>query len=565
MQISQTNFSDGLDFLSASHQIAANGYYYLVNARQRLGEIEPNKKPIEVTTIPEGKKQGIISLGNILIAFISGKAWYNIDESDIWTQISNFNMSATVDRYYSIAVPVGNIGYLRKLNDAGVLSIKKTYEFAINGTPASIVVQDGINQPWIIIYEVATGTFTSRVTKGYVGWLNTAGGREYVPIGKQMMIVDAKLYIVSADSKNIYHSISGRYLDFMVNVDTDGNKLATEAQGGAISVSFNFDADDITCVTPVGIPSSFLYGTTKNTRIITLDYTNTIFGEPTYYVAEGPMSLGVVNQDSVVDILGDTAVIDFEGVKSFNAVKQLKVEGNNSIFSLQLSKLLKGKKQYRCRAVSFNNFVLFNLDTTWSNIFAIYDTLLQRWVALDITDVYAVKQFTEVITDSTRKLYAINVEDKLFQLYASDEVEVAQLHTKAFCATVNAAPGFNAGQPEVTYAQKGEYLKLSFVDGTTPATVAIVEMADGKKSLRLTKDLPSNLAGFGFPMIFPIIFNSTQTSEPLTFNLAPGIKGHKLTYVVMWNSDAKLQALSLKTSDEIPTVSLKEQDRILTR
>lgn len=564
MQISQISFADGLDFLSANTEINRNGYYYLVNARQRFGNIEANKKPLEITSVPAGKKQGIITLGNVQFVFVAGKCWWNVDGSDTWTQVSNFNMDATVDRYYSIAVPVGNIGYIRKLTAGGTLGINKTYDTTINGTPASILVQDGINQPYIIIFEAATGTVTSRKTLTYAQWLNDTTHREYVPIGKQMMIIDAKLFIVSVDAKNVYHSISGRYLDFMINIDVNGNKLATESQGGAISVSFNFDSDDITCITPTNIPSSFIYGTARNTRVITLDYTKTIFGEPTYYVAE-INSLGIVNQDSVIDILGDTAIIDFEGVKSFNAVKQLKVEGDNSIFSLQLAKLLKDKKQYRCRATSFNNFAIFNLDTTWSNIFAIYDTILQRWVALDITDVYAVKQFAEVITPSSRKLYAINVQDKLFQLYASTDRETAQLATRAYCATVNSSPGISYGQAEVTYVQKSEYLKLAFVDGSTDTTVTVTEMADGIKSAFLQKDLPANLAGLKFPLRFPFIFNSKRTSEPLTFNLKDSQKGHRLTYIIQWASDAKLQAINLKTSDEMPTVSLKEQERINTK
>lgn len=550
----QNTFVGGLDAITPDTQIADNSYYYLINARQRLGSIKPNKKPAKVTTIPVGLKQGTISLGNILISFISGKAYFNVDESQYWFKIPSFLMSTTIERFYSIAVPEGKVNYIRKLNpDENISSLLiKSYDFEIQGTPASILVQDGVNQPWVIEYDPVTGLFSSRETNNYNDWTNA--DREYVPIGKQMMLVDSKLYIVEPNSKFIYQSISGRYLDFMVNVDINGNKLNTESQGGAASVSFNFDSDDITAIVPASNPSSFLYCTARFVRIIALDYARTIFGEPTYFVSSGPIEVGVVNQDSVVSILGDTALIDEEGVKSFNSVTQLEFEGNNSIFSLQLAKLLDGVKQTSCRAISFNNYAIFDLDTRKGRLMAIYDMLLEKWVALDITEVFKVKQFTIVKTTSGQKLYAINTKDELFQLYASDDTEIAQLYTKSFIAL---------GDNEYM-AQKSEFFKTFFNGGSENGIATVIELIDGQIGQRLNKNLSDNLAGISFPIQLPIIFGNKPTCEPITFNLTNGRKGYKIAYIVQWNTDAELQAIEMKTSNDTPIVAGKQAERILT-
>lgn len=557
MKSVQTTFIDGLDMLASDYQVSQGGYQYLINARQRLGRIKPINKPREVAGLPSGKKQGIIAIGNINIAFIAGKAYYNVDGSSAWLRILQFAMSSTVDKYWSIDVPAGTVNYNRKLQTSGDAAqvIRKMYDVTIDGTPAAILVQDGINQPWVIIYDETSNSFSARVTQDYDEW-DVDGIREYVPIGRQMCIVDEKLLIQSVDKKKVYQSVSGRYLDFMVNITADGDKLPTEAQGGALSVSYAFDADEITCLTASDIPSSFIYGTKRNVRIITLDYTFTLFGEPRPYVS-AIVEVGAVNQDSVVDILGDFAIVDFEGVKSFNAVKQLQNEGNNSIFSLQLTKLLDGVKQRRPIAINFDNYSLFNLDTTFGNIIIVFDNILRKWVALDITEAFAIKEFSIVETTTERKLYAITESNKMFQLYSSDtETEAPQLKTRAFVAQGQ------DGSVQVMYGQKSEILKLYFHGGTVDGYAYVSEYVDGESSIfKLKKELPAHSAGFGFPMTFPITFSNKPTSEPITFNLRDGKKGHRIHFIIQWDTDATLQAIELQTADDVPVVSKLQQER----
>lgn len=563
MIYNQAKFDAGLNFITSDLNIANNGYYYIVNARNRFGEIEAINGSIKNTTVPPGKKQGHIGLGNILIEFIAGNAWYNIDGSPIWAKVPGFTMNTAVDKIYSLAVPASTFNFSRALNISGNVKdpIKNT-NFKVNGTIAGVIVQDNINQPYIIYQDLVTGNLLSRKTQTYAEWtLNTK--MEYVPIGNQMMFLDQKVFIVSPNNKYIYQSISGRPIDFMINVDINGNKLATEDAGGAISLSFAFDSDDITAIKPANIPDSFLYCTARNTRIITLDFQNTIFGEPTYSQA-AELVVGVVNQDSVLDILGDYALIDFEGVKSFNAVAQLKWEGRNAIFSLQLSRILKGIKQTRCRSILFNNFALFAIDTVWGFLIAVYDTLLNCWVAFDIiAGLSSVREFAILTTPERDKLFAITENDDLFELYADeDNREAPSMHTRAFSRVLE--PLYM--QASISFQQKSEYLKLYFRDSFQDTQVVVTEFCDGKRSQRLTKNLPSQKTGIGPAPIYPPVIPSVNVrAQSLTFNLSGDttFEAAKNSFVIQWKGSAKLQALELLTSDNMPNMSNTQAEQTL--
>ena len=575
MIYNQSDFSGGLKFFTSHLNIPQNGYYYLANARQRLGHIEAINKTIKITAVPDGKKQGHIGLGDILIEFIAGKAYYNADGSPLWLQVPNFSMSPTVDRYFAQAVPASTFNFARKLAASGNINdpIQAGRYFAVNGNIAGIVVQDGVSQPRIIYQDIETGNIIARPTLAYDGWTPT--NPEYVPIGLQMMFLDTKLYVVAPDSKSVYQSVSGMPLNFIVNVDIDGNKLATEALGGAATVSFNFDNDPITCIFPINIPDSFIYGTDKNVRVVTLDFTNTVFGEPTYTSTPSAYPTGIVNQDSILDNLGDYAFIDTRGVKSFNAVQQLKWRGENSIFSLSLSRLLqidnnKTIKQTRCRCISFDDYSIFAIDTKWGFLLAVFDTLVQTWVALDIIEgLSSVKQFTIIDTDTTSKLYAITENDELYQLYGDvTNREMASLHTRVFSKVrPNVASDVYVANPQLSVTQKSESLRLLFQDGANDTNVTVQEMNDGKLSQRKTITLPDNISGVGPGPIFPPVIPSIKRrSEPLMFNLGTLSKEcSKVSLVIQWTSSAKLQALELITSDGTPPIGTQQISQNLSK
>src|SRR3989442_5253059 len=93
----QKFFDGGINLISSDTALNDSEYVWLVNGRQRFGYIEPNKRN-KLIDAPSGIKQGIISIGNILILFVSGKAYYHEDGTTIRTQIPSFQMSSSADK-----------------------------------------------------------------------------------------------------------------------------------------------------------------------------------------------------------------------------------------------------------------------------------------------------------------------------------------------------------------------------------------------------------------------------------------------------------------------------------
>lgn len=554
IKFQQKTFIGGMNLLADETEISPDEYRWLINGRQRFGNPKPTRAHVELTNAPSGLKQGIASLGDILILFVAGSAYYQIDGQTSWIQIPGFAMSATAERYWSITVPSSTFNLERRANVDGNAGspIYIPVNTKISGTPAGVLVQDGVNQPWIIFYDALNGYLFARVTKNYSQWTNSvaANSREYVPIGEQMFMQDNILFIKSRDRKKVYHSITGRPLDFMLIVDTNGNKLASETSGGADAMSFAFDFDDITCITAVNIPSSFIAATENVVRVITLDYSRRIFGEPLYFVSAS-IDAGVVNEDSVMEILGDIAFVDFENVKSFNAVRQLYVEGDNSIFSLQLASLVEGIRQTNPRCISWDNYGLFDIQTIWGRATLVFDMLLDKWVALDITDAGVVKQFGAVKTESTKKLYAINEQNQVFQLYAG-AYNTAQLKTKAWTM-------------EDTEAEfKTEVVRVQMDAGTTEGTLRATEYMDNEVTQRDSRTLTPKVAGINYPVIPPVIPNNKPRGNNESFAFDQGRLGTKVALHIQWNNDATLHEVLVRVNPSVDDAPTEQKQKVLS-
>lgn len=541
MDVEQYVFSGGINQLDDDTGLQDDQYRLLINGRSRYGKVIPIKKSVEQDTLPAGNYQGGIGIGSTALVFVSGKAYYQVHGTSAWNQITSFSMDATARRLYAISVPKSTQDYVRKRNGSLNNPIVLGTDFNVAGNPAGILVQDGINQPWLIQFDAVSQTFVARVTKTYTDWANvstTANDREYVPVGLMMFFINQKLYIVAPDRKSIYQSVTGRPLDFMVNVDGSGNKLPTESLGGADTVSFAFDGDDITFVQSTNITDTFVYGTARYTRLIQLDYTSTIFGEPTYRQAQ-IIEAGVVNQESFIELLGDYAFIDNDGIKSFNAVANYRVEGRNSVFSAMLSALVEDKLQVStvAAAISFSNFGLFYCNTILGRAILVYDTLRTKWVALDIIDLPTIRQFFVVSTGAVDKLYAV-CEDKLMLMYSGDEREVCQLYMRALT-------------PENQRLEhKGAMVKPIFQGCTYSGTCRIIEYVDDQYSDAVPKRMAESVMALTFPLQFPFIFSSKPNVIADSFIFTTGRVGKKIAYVLVWDTDAALMGIKIVTSEQ---------------
>ena len=567
---SQKDYSGGLNLLTSDTLLNASEYRLLVNARNRFGPIEPVQKHIELDNAPIGLKQGIIGVGATVLLFVGGKGYYRVDGDDTWHLLLGLQMDPSVEQYYLCAVPASFKDFVRKSNANVSAPITITNDFKVNGTPAGVVVQDGITQPWFVEFDIANDIWVARQLGDYHSWANInidASDREYVPIGKQMCYISGKLLIVSRDGTQVYHSISGRPLDFMVITDTNGNKLPLESNGGAERVSYGFDFDVINCMIPCNTPDSFWIGSSHNLRIITLDYTRTIYGEPLYNVS-GLFNVGVVNQFSLIDTLGDFACIDFDGVKSINAVQSLKFRGRNSIFSLNVMKLFRTSKTKRIKqkdtsCIQFDNYILFNVDTRYGNLTLVYDLILSKWISFDITRVHHVKQFTTTEIPTETKLYCITKDNKVWQMFADSVTEVAIARTKSYIRTdsvISQTEQTGFGQTE----HKGQMLNCAFVQGTFTGKCEVVEYIDEQESVasREIKAINVIIPGIKFPIRMPVVPNTQQQVNNLTFSLTKGLSGKKVSYIIMWNNDCHLLEHEVMTSDIGNKVSGRQKQEV---
>ena len=239
----QKTFNGGMDTLSSDTQVAENAYVQLINGRTRFGGVRPCKKHIELTNLPGGNIQGCCSVGDILIVFINGFAYRRKEGTEAWIEMLEVRLKSYADEVFTQAVPVSYMNFKRTGNEDVHADIKLIENFKVNGTPACVVCQDGETQPYLISYDDVTQQVHVTQSKSFYGWKNTVEDRQYVPIGKEMAYIGGVLYIVSPDRKMLYRSITGRPLDFMINVDKDGNRKQTEEWGGAATTAFAFDFD----------------------------------------------------------------------------------------------------------------------------------------------------------------------------------------------------------------------------------------------------------------------------------------------------------------------------------
>jgi len=563
MIIEQDTFSDGLDLISPDVQVSTSGYVWLVNGRSRYGYVQPVASPVKDAAAPVGLKQGIISIGNAVIMFVAGAAWYKLYTSQQWIKVPNFVMSSTAPNIYSCAVPVSSRNYSRKLNTSGNITddMLLSANSRPNGTPSGIVCQDGINQPWLITFNENNRSFSSRQLNAFASWTPTNG--EYVPIGLFMMFMNQKLFVVAPDQQSVYQSISGQPLNFALNVNTAGwpnsgslTTVGTEADYGAPSTSFAFDYDPITCLQPVNVTDSFIYATKNNTYAITLNYNSTVFGEPLFTRAAS-IATGITNQYALVEINGDYAFVTREGIRNFNAVQALKFEGRNSAFSKGVSKLFNGLTQDSAVAFSFDNYSIFNVNTVCGTVCAVYDTIAGKWVALDLFNIGNITQTALIDLTSEVVLYAITDNNDVYTLYTPTSAPMQPfLFTRAYSTIgINQYYSGIASYANVAASAgpiteiKSQKIDLVFRDGSSAGKVYCTEFCNGVEKATLSKELSKANPVDDYellPDIQPLVESEGQR---ITFNFNNTARGFKLGYAITWNTDASLMKVRLVTTD----------------
>lgn len=533
----QFDFSGGMNLFADDINLGPTEYGYSFNVRNREAGLSPIRLPIEDTTLMRGKKQGIFAFDKYILAFVSGACFYkNIITDSAWIQIIDFALDPYVDNIYVALVPASTFNFKRTLINADQASGTQT-NLPVNvstvfatPSPSGLIVQDGLNQPWFIF---ADGT--ARRTQSYNEWSysDTVDNREYVPIMKQMVYTSAGiLFGMAPDGITLLRSVSGRPADFVINVDTLGNK-----GGDAYTTSHSIGYNQINCLDTLTSGDIFL-GSQRGCVILTLNYDSTIFAEPTFSVKEN-FAVGVVNQYSFLQVMridGNSYYyfIDTDGMRTFGSDSfDDQNEGRNSIFTSNIHKALKANTlQSNTCAVVFDNYSIFSVLTQYNinKLLIVFDNLRQQWVSIDSYNIASIKQFAVADQSENPTLYAITTDDKLYKLFLSAGYAFSDA---GFKATMSGSPSVQL---------KLDNIRTIFSDGSFSGKLNAVNYTDQTLSI-------SVLSGLTGRPLDNILFNFDRLSSI----------GWKVSPRIQWQTDARLSCVEVNVTPDSSMTPMAQQ------
>jgi hypothetical protein len=429
MVVTKTNWLGGINQLADITKLKQDEYWILINARVRKNAVEAVNLPLDVTNnlSVNGNIQDITAAGSLLVGFAGGQAFYK-QTNGTWLPIASFTMGSTAPRVFTALIPSSTVNFTRAVTSStGTLTLGG----AVGATPSALVVMDGVRQPWIIFPDGS-----SRVTGTYVSW--SIAVPEYVPIANFPMFYNGVLYAVAAETlspnaftkrNQIVRSVTGAPLNFVVAVTPTGNKTsANEADGGALAMATNVDYNNVTCLAPMNAnDGGFFVGTQNSSFLVYPDYNNLIYAEPTFR-NQSITSIGPLNPDSVVDVLGDVAFVHDTGIRSFNGITQFRFEGRNAPFSGPINSLIDGITQTSAATGTHDNYALFAVTTIYGNGILWYDMLLQKFVSLDIyPGVGTILKFASTLDNGTRDTYFMTATG-VYRLFGSEEKATVTLY-----------------------------------------------------------------------------------------------------------------------------------------
>ena len=552
MNFTQDTFGGGLNQSVESTQIVAGELWQLRNGRIRDGLITPIKKPL---LLQEGTNaQGIYSIGSQVLFFVDGQAWfrdYQVPNS-AFQQIAGFQMSAVNTYLFAVGVPSSSINFKRKSN-ADVANNGITLQDSITQASAAAIVTDGESLPVILI----SGE-NPRTAKQYNDW--TVDVPEYVPAGANMLMYDETLYMLSTDRTKIYRSVNGRPTNFMIVIDSEGNKLENEAAGGADAVSHAISNAPINCLAGINIDADGFYAGVDNASYIVMpDWENTLFAEPRFRNAGPVADSSALNQFSIFGLSQGTVFINKSGIRMFNAAPNTKDSGKNFPFSRQIYKLFQISdneliQQDVCCGINYDDYAHFAVKTKHGYRIIIYDDSRGQFVSCDEWDIdgAAIKMFCEVKIGAIRKLLFITNTGKLYEAYASEQFETVG-------AYIGDRPNVKQDQniPSNSYFRPVQSL-IRFTEAYHDGLVYATPYVDGKKGTRKAQYVKAEEVELSYPVAFPVEAEEDEKTKAATITWPSEKIGSEVGLFVEWSFNASLMDVTLMTNVMNEEVS-KEQ------
>lgn len=542
------SFSEGMDLFTEITRLGDNKYPLLVNGRARFGKITPINKPLRLTQgLPSAESanyQGLFSAGNFAIAIANGQAFIRNYSSEVdinFLALPGFQLNAGVNEVFMELVPASTINYFRQM--AGT-DVNSALELGVNisNSPSAALFTDNSSQPWVILSDGST-----RITQNYLEW-NKDANREYVPIGGPMIWddVDGKLYMVSPDGREVYQSVSGRPLDFMIAVNQTGDKVAPdELSGGAGVVSHKVSFSKITALgrVPTTVEGGFFASTLYQGFIVIPDWSDTIYGEPRQFSNHYVTSTGARDNNSFAgDVNGDSCFIDQTSIRSFNAILHVRNEGRNAPFSLAVSPLFENIIQEWTACTTFDNYAVFAVKTRYGNAFLWYDTLRQCWDSMDMFPEIAspVRKIIEIKTDTNvRKLLFLTVAGEVYEYFGNtEEVATCYAYLGDFCS----------GDAKIE--QKLGTINVIMENTQTNGTIYASLFVDGKLVKKLGKPISRNTENVDTGTIaIPFGDSSSDSVRNVLFDFNRAFTGWRFGVMFEWSFKSTLTHFIADTDD----------------
>jgi hypothetical protein len=254
-------------------------------------------------------------------------------------------------------------------------------------------------------------------------------------------------------------------------------------------------------------------------------------------------------------------------LKSFNAVQQLKFEGNNSVFSLGIAKLFKGIVQDDNACVgSFDNYTFFSVKTIYSPAsIIVYDSVKEVFRSVDLLSSKPIKQFATTYSASRQRFFGAT-NSVVYELYSPDSV--TPLSATVFTRELNSR-NTDQGQTDGLYDIRPDSTRLIFEEGLIDGEVNIdtyvnnVRPSDPIDALGKTRDIPATSGAIYFPVLIPVMFTTRNSFLSLDIPMK-GLEGQKIGYSITWTGGAKLSYFISRADCKKAPTSIQQQSRALS-
>lgn len=531
------NFIGGLNSQIDPTKLDPQNEHFLgLNIRVRTNTAKPVRAPLEITAgLPLGHIQGLYTFDTTVLAFVGGFGYYQLEGSTNWVPIAGMQMSASVDEIDCELIPASTVNFVRKAPAGGTTQSTNSVIFSnpLASSPECVIVMDGVSQPWLIFPDG-----TARIVQTYAQWSPT--NAEYVPIARYPLYVSGILYCVGLDLNGkrtqIYRSVTGRPIDYVILLDQNGNKIsANETEGGAPVLSHRVSFNAITQLAEINaINGGWLACTQTASYVVTPDYNFTIAAEPTFS-NQTVADVGAVTKNSIVPVLGDTTIICKTGIRSFNGVENFRWQGKNAPFSAAVNNFISNREQIEAAGVTFDDYALYALNTAFGPGILVFDMLLQKFVGLDIyRNVGPIKQFAKVQSGTSEKLYFYTTDDKLYQAFAGD-TQRAEIY---LC---DLTPSSTVAHHRITdvYVLFSNIVESGYVESLVYSDRVYYNA--GAQAITASEE--SALKPISVPFSQP---NGGDDSQTRTFGYTDLTRlGWRATAGVAWNSDAELMEVGV--------------------